>query len=606
MTTTTNSQNSQQQSRLLSLPAELLIEVISHLSEERKALCALARTCRSLQPFCEELIYTVIELLETSDLSHILEAFSRRFERIAAVHTLRILYKFHKGLATTVNERMAFNACVGEMKNLTEWHVESPYDNFKWEDGGNEWVERDMDVFRTALEKASLATSLQAESGLAKLSKYRTGKLTVHIVTLHTHGATSDIWDLGGFHCLFQHPSLQYLHVSCVNLSTDLPELERFASTTSLSTLIFDESEIEPVSLKRILSTPKSLKHLTLGENVFNIKRDQGSTPRLSRDPDAAIQALLPVAHSLETLIHYDPMFKTLADPERPRAVRIKGNGMRHFHTLKFLECDPCSFLHQGIICTPTLAPPNLETLRIRHPRRQPGNFFDQLPDFTPYSYLSSLRTLEFLQSTNANSPLSISEYVCERDRLSERHQAGFKLHQQGINMKCYIEIHGASSLIPPYLHREPTPDIVCLYDANHVGFIRKKDQPRGSGIEWMMIEDETAELNSLDILCLKNEVRRAVMNGTHQSRTSGLRRQTALQFFLQGTEDMNVFGMYQEDDSDEDDEDDEDDMDDFGFIDAEYELFVAADAMDEGSDEDEDEDLDEDEDEDLDEDDLD
>jgi hypothetical protein len=163
----------QQQSRFLALPTELIIDIVSHLSDNRPALCSLAQTCRRLQPLCEEHIYTVIELFSTDDLRDILEAFSRRPERIAAVHTLKILYKFHVGLATTVTERRDFNACVAQMIGLKEWHVESPYDNFHWEEGGNEWVEYDMEDFRTALEKVSysIGQPLQADLGLAKLNK---------------------------------------------------------------------------------------------------------------------------------------------------------------------------------------------------------------------------------------------------------------------------------------------------------------------------------------------------------------------------------------------------------------------------------------------------
>jgi hypothetical protein len=165
----------QQQSRFLSLPAELIIAIVAHLSDDRAALCSLAQTCQHLQPLCEEHIYTVIELLSTDDLRDILEAFSRRPERIAAVHTLKILYKFHVGLATTVAERRDFNACVAKMNGLKDWHVESPYDNFHWEKGGNEWVEYDMEDFRTALEKVSysIGQPLQADLGLAKLNKCR-------------------------------------------------------------------------------------------------------------------------------------------------------------------------------------------------------------------------------------------------------------------------------------------------------------------------------------------------------------------------------------------------------------------------------------------------
>ncbi|KAF2800423.1 hypothetical protein K505DRAFT_263974 [Melanomma pulvis-pyrius CBS 109.77] len=501
----------QQQSRFLSLPTELIIDVVSYLSDDCPALVSLACTCRRLQPLAEELIYAVIELRSTDDLHDLLNAFSRRFERIAAVRTLKILYEYHPSLATTVEERNAFNACLGEMKGLKDWHVESPYDNYKWTEGGNEWVEQDMESFRTALEKVSysLGQSLQVDLGLAQLNK----------LILHSHGATSDFWDLGGFHCLFRHPSLRYLHVSCLSLPADIPELAQFSSTTPLTTLIFDECDIKPSSLRCILATPKSLKHLTLGENVFNIHGDRGITPRLSRAPHASLQALLPVAHSLESLTHYDPIYSTLPDPERPVELKLDGDGMRNFPLLTYLECDPCSFLYRGIILAPTLAPPNLATLRIHRPRRQVGNFFEELPDFTPYTRLGSLNTLEFVQPTSIKLPTHLAECVCEAERLRERHAIGYKLHRHGVNLKMYMEIHESGGLIPPYLHGEPTPKTVCLYDAAEVGFSRKiEDNLPDKSIVDKNVEEplpETDQLGKFDIICLKNEVRMAIFHET-------------------------------------------------------------------------------------------
>lgn len=165
----------QLQSRFLSLPIELIIGTISHLSDDRKSLCALALTCRLAQPLCEEQIYATIELLSTDDLQAVCYAFAHRPQRVEAVNRLKILYKYHKQLAATVEEREAFNCCVRKMKALKEWHIESPFDNMgKWEEiAGNTWVERDMEHFRQSLESASLHPHqpLQTDVGLAKLEK---------------------------------------------------------------------------------------------------------------------------------------------------------------------------------------------------------------------------------------------------------------------------------------------------------------------------------------------------------------------------------------------------------------------------------------------------
>jgi hypothetical protein len=167
-------QQQQLQSLFLQLPTELIIETIAHLSCDRSSLCALARTSRFFQALCEKHLYSKIELLSTHDLAAIRHAFAKRPERAEAVQTLRILYKYNDDIAGTIEERQVFNEGVAKMKDLREWHIESPFDNFQWDEaGGNEWVQRDMETFRVALENASLRArqSPRRDVGLAKLEK---------------------------------------------------------------------------------------------------------------------------------------------------------------------------------------------------------------------------------------------------------------------------------------------------------------------------------------------------------------------------------------------------------------------------------------------------
>ncbi|KAJ4293532.1 hypothetical protein N0V90_008815 [Kalmusia sp. IMI 367209] len=461
---------------LFYLPDELVVQIVGHLTGDQHTLCALARTSRFLQIESEKRIYTTIELLSTSHLRAIIEAFTNRPERIASVETLKILYRFHNGLGATAEERGVFNQCVARMKALRNWHIESPYDNFKWNRGGDKWVLGDMEEFRKALETASLQTekgilSARPDVGLSKLER----------LVIHTHGVQDDFWHLGDFRCLFHHPSLRYLHVSCVLLPPDLPELEPYAKSTPLTSLVFDECELEPKSLGRILATPKQLKHLVLGENVYNIKRRRGTQPRLTMAPEAALEALMHVAHSLESLTHYDPYWRLHRDSHKHRP--MAGNGMRDFHNLKTLQVDACSFLHRSIIFSHTQAPPNLATLQIRNARRSqphmvmpvdtPDDFFEHLPPFEPYTYLKSLESLDFIQGASPEMQIVRPEHICEPENIRKRHTYAHKLFKHSINLRMYLEGTWRAGLIPPYLHGEPQPELVCVYDAAQIGFRR-------------------------------------------------------------------------------------------------------------------------------------
>jgi hypothetical protein len=108
-----------------------------------------------------------------------------------------------------------------------------------------------------------------------------------------------------------------------------LDVLEAHKRTTPLATLIFDECYLDTKSLRQILSTPEKLKHLTLGENVFNIHHSHELLPKLSPHPQEALEAIAPVAHSLETLVHLDSKWRLNPSNHHIARQRVAGDGLR-------------------------------------------------------------------------------------------------------------------------------------------------------------------------------------------------------------------------------------------------------------------------------------
>ena len=79
-----------------------------------------------------------------------------------------------------------------------------------------------MTRFERALQAAADDGPKEAEHILAnaRLGKtvYRTvGLALLESLTIHSHGVKEDFWDIGAFDCIFRHPKLRYLHLSCVS-----------------------------------------------------------------------------------------------------------------------------------------------------------------------------------------------------------------------------------------------------------------------------------------------------------------------------------------------------------------------------------------------------
>ncbi|KAF1833999.1 hypothetical protein BDW02DRAFT_569529 [Decorospora gaudefroyi] len=566
-------------SATISLPNELTLLIIDHLEDDNKALCALARASRGLQYLAEERLYRSISLLSVTDLDAIITAFTYRHDRVRAVQTLKILYQYRpEDLNDSDESRKTFNECVAHMANLREWHIESPYDNsHRWEAaGGEKWVEGDMHRFCCALEAACVegpreADVIAAEHRLGKNVERTVGLALLESLTIHSHGIAVDFWELGGFHCLFRHPALRNLHVSCVAFpDAEIPELASHVNKTPLTSLIFDECELEPKSLLSILRTPARLKHLTLGENVFNYTRLRRSKPSLSKNPSATLEALSAVAHSLESLIHLDPTWRNDPSLNVLRSVRPHGEGLRNFHALVYLECDTDSLLHRAVIMNRDIAPPSLEILRVRRHWEAPSDLWEQPPDLDHYAALPSLTTLELLQSAYVGHDLSNASYICEADWLRNRHAKAYRLSKAGINLRMSLELHKSQSLIPPYLHGELLPIDICVYDANSIGFhrhIQPNDEsktgfcvsPKDSAapnIPANMDDDEpppeTDQLGDTDIQLIRFETKTALRALT--VRFLGSRYRPHMMEMFEDTSD--------EDEWDVDDLDEEEDMD--------------------------------------------
>ncbi len=578
----------------LRLPNELILLVIDNLAGDLKALCNLAQTCRGLQYPAEAQIYKKIELLSVTDLEDVIYAFATRYERARAVHTLRILYQYRpEELHNSEHTRAIFNECISHMVNLREWHIESPFDNCKWSEmGGQIWVENDMGRFWRALEQAATQGPKEAEliSAQQRLGKYvdRTvGLALLEKLTIHSHGIGEDFWDIGAFECIFRHPKLRYVHLSCVSFPAgEMRSLATHVQKTPLTTLTFDECELDHKSLLSILRTPANLKHLTLGENVFNTMGLKGLDPRLSRNPRASLIVLSVVAHSLETLTHFDPAWRIMNFRPLLSQLQSHGEGLRKFHHLKTLECDTSSFLHRSIMKSPEFGPPNLETLRLRRHWKGEESWYETPPKVDCFLSLPSISTVELLQISHLHDQASDVDYVNNPEFLKSRQEAAYKLWKCNINLKLVVEMHNRNNLIPPYLHGESLPITTCFYNASIIGFHRHiyektplEDRPEDEPEEVTIkrVEDflekhenppETDQLGEIDIMRMQADIsrdRKVITKQFLKQDHATLDMETYAEEVGQEEADLLLYALESSDVDDSDDEGDDVDL----FMDA-------------------------------------
>ena len=85
-------------------------------------------------------------------------------------------------------------------------------------------------------------------------------------MTLDLNGESSPYWNLdAGSICIFVHPSLQELKVSCVNIGDDMIEGVSKRHFTPLRDLMLTECNTTPRGLIGLLSLPKALEMFHLG-----------------------------------------------------------------------------------------------------------------------------------------------------------------------------------------------------------------------------------------------------------------------------------------------------------------------------------------------------
>lgn len=303
---------------------------------------------------------------------------------------------------------------------------------------------------------------------------------------------------------MFRHPTLRRITLSCLNFDTktaidDIPEKER--KSTPLQSLTLIECNVNVKFLDVILSLPKALKELSIGERLHTFEDCEPSMDPKTRTSSALfLTALQRQAESLQRLVHIGGHIAY----QTPRETDPEGAAkLRSLINLEHLEVGFES--HLGYYLRQNGFPPALRTLKMvdtaisinaGHDLRSLSDIaFRSLISLTA-NHLPSKLEPDFVLHLNF-SDHSFFRLFTMADPLEQNHFLSARffdrpaVYKIATIMKSYNghfrvsrEVFpSGSSFIPPYMHGEELPTEEIMYDSD--------DFWRFNGIDYQVMDDE-------------------------------------------------------------------------------------------------------------------
>ena len=276
---------------------------------------------------------------------------------------------------------------------------------------------------------------------------------------------------------MFLHPTVRNITLSCSDITDDLLTSELFRGherSTPLTNLVFDECNISAFGLQALLSLPRALKKLTLGERQYHF-HNPPCIP-LGNSCEHFMGALYMQHESLEYIKHIGGN-RLSSNPD------LSTNVLHYFDNLRMLELGPHSVLRKSLVTDDF--PRNLESLRLFSNYAHYHNL-DQ--GTIAYTHSSSLRmdwgsivaavlskhnqvkhvdvilAQAFRQGFGIDSLRSLWQSAERRDDI---YQAAKPLRERGTRFQLFAEYFaGGNVFIPPYLYGEDVPQELLVYDS--------------------------------------------------------------------------------------------------------------------------------------------
>lgn len=332
---------------LLALVDELLLLIINQI-DSKEALCNLASTCRRFQALSEPYIWRSLLVTNGDHARFIAAALDVREARADYVQELAIRYPDND--REGIQELNHFIVFMRKLRHLT---IESPCpNNVEWNVEEKEfdgWTKID---YATLLE-ASVYPRKGVEPTLSMLQS----------LNLHGHGPGDRKFTFGRCAVVFLHPTIKRLTISCTNFDAkisheDITDKQR--KSTPLTSLTLIECNVNVHFLDVVLSLPKALKELDIGERLHAFSGCYPSDDITTRTSQPAfLKSLARQADSLEHLSHVAGSVHYLP----PKYSPLGDSRLRHLTSLRTLTLGIETMLLTHVQRDDY--PPSLQSLRI-------------------------------------------------------------------------------------------------------------------------------------------------------------------------------------------------------------------------------------------------
>ncbi|KAK1079375.1 hypothetical protein LTR33_006444 [Friedmanniomyces endolithicus] len=453
---------------LCELPNELLANIAGHLLCEPSSLRSLARTSRHFQAIAEPILYRSIFFRTGAQLIRLQQSLASEPWRFKSVHTLDVRWKYLPA-GTAVSEPDALADMITAAPNIEDLTIESPYCN------NDAWRQA------TAVSRWSQAMDMWLEPIIlaAVPSKMLWGPRPLQALkrlTLHLNGTSREFWTMEReYTWILAHPTLEDLHLSSINLPHDVSGAVHPSSNSPLKRLTLEEANVTLDGLRSVLSFPRALECLYIGENRYShieqaFPRGQRYNCLAIRDVEAFMKILRLQKHSLQSFTYISNEISLGAQGPGPRKQIDVDFSM--FEALRKMSLSGCHERTMLTWCAQNKGPPCLEELTVDEyvlcdvlvdeepPANQPHGFFKELTEAAP-------RLGQFDVTVTSSFDFSVPPMVHAREAAAV---AGQYLAEKGC-VSCFWRGPNRRRIVRPVLFGEVEPENFLMYVNDEDGF---------------------------------------------------------------------------------------------------------------------------------------